>query len=655
MAKNRKMSFGEVLIEEGILTAEDLGYILAMQKEKARPLGEICIDQGFLSRHTLKVILKKYHHQMMIGELLVAMGLVRVEYLQEALDEQKKGKKRIGEVLIGKKLITEEDLATVLSEQLGIPRIIPDPALVDPSLVSQVNHRFMLSNEILPTHVSPEGVTVIMADPLAEDILKSLRTVFHKPILAAVATRSEIVQCLGILSNQHTLDKHLSSSRLDLTIQKDLTIETEDSSIESDRIVSMVNYIVFQAVMEGASDIHLEPQEDKLKVRYRIDGVLRTKTDLPKDTAPAIASRIKALGKMNIAEKRRHQDGRLEAKVLGKEVDLRISTYPSIYGETLVIRILNRHSYLMSLEQLGLSPANLAHYNRLLDHTSGMILVTGPTGSGKTTTLYASLQLLVERGFSIITVEDPVEYTLGGVVQGSYQSKLGLHYADYIKAMMRQDPDVIMVGEIRDAEVAKTTIQATLTGHKVLSTLHTEDTTGALIRLVDMGVESFLIASTIQGVLTQRLLRTICHYCKEQTHADPKTLSLFGRLGEEMRELTFYRGKGCQRCGQSGYKGRIGVHELLVLNDPIRDGLFLRKTSSELRHVARTQADLVSMMEDAFYKAIKGFTTVEEIVRVIPLKEVVDSGSRNLEQILQQCSGEREAAARYVPATGLGP
>jgi type IV pilus assembly protein PilB len=645
VAGNRKLTLGEVLVEEGILTSEDLGYLLALQKEEAKPLGELCIEQGYLSRYALKLILKKYHRRMMIGELLVVMGIIKIEHLREALDFQKKDKKRIGQVLIERKLITEEDLAAVLSEQLGIPRIIPDPALVDQSLLSQVNHRFIVSNEVLPTHTSQNGVTVIMADPLAEETLKGLEAVYQRRILPAVATRSEIVHCLGLLVNQQSVEKLISKNDFELNTQKDLTIATEEySAIESDRVVSMVNYIISQAVLEGASDVHLEPQEDKLRVRYRVDGVLRVKTDLPKDTCSAIASRIKALGKMNIAEKRRHQDGRLEAKVHGKEIDLRISSYPCIYGETLVIRILNRHSYLMALEQLGFSPANLASFTRLLDCPSGMILVTGPTGSGKTTTLYASLQLLVERGLSIITVEDPVEYTLGGVVQSSYESKLGLVYADYIKAMMRQDPDVIMVGEIRDIEVARAAVQSALTGHRVFSTFHTEDTTGALVRLADMGIENYLIAYTTQGVLTQRLLRTICHYCKEQTAVDPKTFLPFGRLAKDLQGLPFYRGKGCQRCGQSGFKGRIGVHELLILNDPLRDGLFLRKTTSELRHLARTQANLVSMMEDALYKALKGFTTLEEVLRVIPVKETDQSVDRNLEKILQLCSGEKEAA-----------
>lgn len=657
MTTNRKLSLGEVLIEEAILSSEDLGYVLALQKEQTKPLGEICIEQGLLSRHTLKLILKKYHRRMMIGELLLAMGLIQIEHLRDALGSQQKDKKRIGEVLLEKKLISEEDLATVLSEQLGIPRIIPDPALVDPSLLSRVNHRFLVSNEILPTHMSNEGITIIMADPLAEEPLKGLEGVYHKPVLPAVATRTEILHCLGLLANQQSVDKLLSKNEVELSIQKDLTIEVEDSAIESDRVVSMVNYIVSQGVLEGASDIHLEPQEDKLRVRYRIDGVLRIKTDLPKDTAPAICSRFKALSKMNIAEKRRHQDGRLEAKIDGKEVDLRISTYPSIYGETLVIRILSRHSYLMALEQLGLSPTNLRHYKRLLGSMSGLILATGPTGSGKTTTLYASIQYLLEKGLSIITVEDPVEYTIGGVVQGTFESKLGLVYTDYIKAMMRQDPDVIMVGEIRDSVVAQATVQAALTGHKVFSTFHTDDATGAIIRLLDIGVESFLIGSTIQGVLSQRLLRTLCHYCKQETTPDPKILSLFGYLGEQIKDLPFYRGKGCQRCGQAGFKGRMGVHELLIFNDAVREGILLRKTSSTLRHIARTQAKMVSMMEDALYKALKGLTSLDEVLRIVSFQEADQSSERSLDEVLELCSGEREKtdALTAVQVDGQDP
>ncbi|MGH7770285.1 MAG: GspE/PulE family protein, partial [Candidatus Binatia bacterium] len=511
----------------------------------------------------------------------------------------------------------------------------PHPSLIDKSLLKGVNETFLRKNEALPAFKQGRDLTVLMADPLNQAAIADLEKFFGCKIQPAIASAEEIQTAI---TECFRIDPRTGAAR---EVQKDLVIgQTDVSAAEAgDSTIGIVNYIISDGFKDRASDIHIEAQEKGLRVRYRIDGVLYHKTDLPLFLAPPVISRIKVLCGLDIAEKRRHQDGRIEAKVMDKEIDLRVSTYAAVYGESIVIRILKRETTLIELDALGFNPANRANYAELLDEPSGIMLVTGPTGSGKTTTLYASLNYLNNMFRKIITVEDPVEYTLDGIVQGHMDPKLGLSYPDFLKSMMRQDPDVLMVGEIRDREGAEAVIQSALTGHKVLSTFHTEDTTGALLRLMDIGIDPFLISSTVVAVLTQRLVRVLCQNCRQPFSPREEMFASFIVNPESAKQFTFYQPKGCLHCNGTGFKGRVALHELLVVNDAIREAILSHQTSTQIRFIAREQSNLVSMREDGFFKATQGVTTLEEIIRVVFHHESDAVAPRTAEQVIALCEG----------------
>ena len=645
MEKEERLKLGDLLIREGIITNEQLEEVLKFQKERNSytPIGEVCVASGYLTRYDLKALLKKYHKRMRIGEVFQALGLINEKQLEHALALQKEKKLRIGELLVEMGIIKEDHLVEALSSHLDIPRIIPDPSLIDKSLLKGLSKKFLTSNHIIPLCKNNNEVTVIFSDPLADDIVKNLEAHFKSKVLPAIAHKEDIEHSIKVLLDVIETGKLERTKESTEELGKDLIIKDIDLSSDADntdqgaKTVQIINYIITEAVKSGVSDIHIEPQSSRLRIRYRIDGILHNKTDLPASMAPGIASRIKVLCGLDIAERRRHQDGRIEATVMGKKVDLRISSYASVYGENIVIRILHRHTHLIDLDRLGFSPVNMTRYEKLLNYPSGIILATGPTGSGKTTTLYASLNYLNNKEKMIITVEDPVEYTIDGVVQGKLDPKLGLSYSDFLKSMMRQDPDVIMVGEIRDTEAAEATIQAALTGHKILSSFHTDDTTGALLRLMDMGIDTFLISSTVVSVIAQRLVRMVCNECKEEYIPEKGLLASFQITPDEATHFKFYIGRGCRACSNTGYKGRTGIHELLFVNDVIRDAILARKTSTEIRYIARTESGLISMREDGIYKSIKGLTNLEEVVRVVFHNESDRFRGRPIEEIFNLC------------------
>lgn len=639
MAEASKLKIGELLVREGLLTEEQLDEAIAAQKVRKTytPLGEVCVELQFFSRMDLVKILRKYQNRIRLGELLTNLGLVTEEQMQEALSQQQRESKKIGEILIERGFITETALISALSLQLGIPKIVPHPDLIDKTLLQGLSPAFLHKNEVLPAFKQGDLLTVISADPLNEEALRDLEKSFRCQIQPAIAAAREIHEAITQCFQQTTIELQGSTRGL----QKDLIIgQTNLAQERGDNIVGVVNYIISNAILEGASDIHIEPQEKSLRVRYRIDGLLQHKTDLPMFLAPSLTSRIKVLCGLDIAERRRHQDGRIEARVMNKEVDLRVSTYVTVYGESVVIRVLNRQTTLTDLDALGFSPAHRKRYQNILNYPSGVILVTGPTGSGKTTTLYASLNYLNDLAKKIITVEDPVEYTIDGVMQGKLDPKLDLTYSDFLKSMMRQDPDVLMVGEIRDQQAAEAVIQAALTGHKVFSTFHTDDTVGALLRLMDMGIETFLISSTVVSVVAQRLLRVLCPHCREPTVPSREVLAAFHIHPQGIEKFTFYQPKGCLHCKGTGFKGRSAIHELLVLNDAIRDAILARRPSSEIRLIARSKAGLISMREDGFYKATRGITSLEEVIRVVFHNESDALTPRSAEEIVALCEGK---------------
>jgi len=388
-------------------------------------------------------------------------------------------------------------------------------------------------------------------------------------------------------------------------------------------VVKLINLLIVQAVRARASDIHIEPMEDQVRVRQRVDGVLHETISPPKHLQFSIASRIKIMGEMDIAETRAPQDGRYRINLDGKRIDLRISVLPGIHGEVIVIRLLDQSRALVGLDQIGMLAATRENYEKIIRKPHGMTFVTGPTGSGKSTTLYSTLNEIKSVEKNIITVEDPVEYMMAGVRQHQVNPKANLTFATALRSILRQDPDVIMVGEVRDKETSQIAIQAALTGHLVFSTLHTNDAAGALTRLVDMGVEPFLISSSVEGVLAQRLVRSICPQCKEAYKPDPKllmSLALDGFFERQVqpsaKEIVFYQGKGCRECNQIGYRGRCGVYELLVLNDSIRSMILEGRSATEIKKVARETAGMSTLREDGLLKVLRGDTTLDEVMRV---------------------------------------
>ncbi len=639
-----KAKIGELLVQEGTITRAQLNEALETQKKQPvyMPLGEICVDLKFITRDQLKALLNKHQKRIPLGELLTNLALVTQEQVEECLKEQKKQpEKKLGSLLIEKGYLNENALISALNMQLGVPKMAPHASLIDRSLLKEINEAFLRKTNAIPAFKRGNELTVIMADPLDEATVRDLAKFFKCEIHPAIASAHEIQNAINqcVHPDFRTGKSEASKDLIINTTNREAAADTKDPAA-----VDIVNFIVPEAVRDGASDIHIEAQESGLRVRYRIDGVLHHKTDLPIFLAPSVTSRIKVLAGLDIAEKRRHQDGRIQAQVLNRNIDLRVSTYVSVYGESIVIRILDRGTKLAELNSLGLNPANRVKYEELLSFPTGVMLATGPTGSGKSTTLYASLNYLNNIFRKIITVEDPVELAIQGIVQGQFEPKMNLSYSDFIKSMMRQDPDVLMVGEIRDHIAAEAVIQAALTGHKVLSTLHTDDSTGALIRLVEMGIDPYLVTSTVLGVMSQRLLRVLCSNCR-QPYTPPREIFKSFHVDPTGADgLTFYQPKGCAVCNGTGFKGRTGIHELLVVNDAIRDAVLNHKTSTQLRAIAREQARMISMREDGFYKAAQGITTLEEIIRVCFHNESDELGARPAEAVVALCEG-REAPA----------
>jgi type II secretion system protein E len=433
----------------------------------------------------------------------------------------------------------------------------------------------------------------------------------------AVATEAEIKKALnehyGAKGTMEDLIRTIDERKLGIEEGKELDIRQLEGIIEEPIVIKLVNLIIMKAVREGASDIHIEPEEESLKTRFRVDGMLHEVSSPPKYLQSAIISRIKIMANLDIAERRIPQDGRFAIKMEGKEVDVRVSCVPTIYGENLVMRLLDISSALLTLNQLGFSKGILEKFQKLISRPHGIILVTGPTGSGKTTTLYASLDKINTIEKNIITIEDPVEYKLEGVRQIQVNPKVDLTFANGLRSILRQDPDVIMVGEIRDYEAAEIAIHAALTGHLVFSTLHTNDAPGAITRMIDMGVEPFLVSSSVIGILAQRLVRTVCPECKEKYTPTKEELKDIGLSDKE--KIVFYRGKGCDRCMNTGYKGRIGIYELMVVDDKIRHLTTAKTAVDEIRKQSRSSG-MVTLMTDGVQKIKEGLTTVEEVLRV---------------------------------------
>ncbi|MHB1421172.1 MAG: type II secretion system ATPase GspE [Bacillota bacterium] len=554
-----------------------------------------------------------------LGDLLVEQNLITKDQLEEALRVQKKSGDRLGRVMIGLGYVTEQDILNLLEKQLGITQVKLNNQLFDPDLLKMIPENLIRRHKVLPVKLEGKTLTVAMVDPLNALAIDNLRLATGWEIKPVMAPEHEIDRTIrrhyGL---QNLVDKALEEvdppTLIPDTDRLDLDSAGEEN-VDQAPVVKAVNSIIQQAVKDKASDIHIEPHEEELRVRFRMDGVLRDIMEMPKRYHTYMVARIKILAGMDIAERRLPQDGRVKLKVENRQVDLRINTLPTIFGEKIVIRLLDKSSAMLELKDLGFQEDILARYKNLISQAYGIVLVTGPTGSGKTTTLYATLNAINSPEKNIITIEDPVEYVLDGINQVNINTKAGLTFAGGLRSILRQDPDIIMVGEIRDGETADIAVRAATTGHLVFSTLHTNDASGAVTRLVDMGVEPFLVASSVIGVIAQRLVRGICPKCKI-SYALPEAGSERKFLGlSPDQPLTFYKGTGCGFCEDSGYKGRVAIHEIMPFSRPLREIVMQKSSAEELREMAKNHG-MISLRDDGVQKALKGLTSVEEVMRV---------------------------------------
>lgn len=556
-----------------------------------------------------------------IAEILASVGLISNQQAEEALAWSEKEGKRLSDVLVRDGIATELDILKALANQFGMEMVSLSAMEIPEEVIHSIPGDVARRYGVVPVYRTDSTIRVAISDPLDVETLDSLRFALKQNIEGVVAPPEEIKNALSTFypAAEGTVESMLTeitegSIALPTEVQ-DLSTEDKDVNEQDAPIIKLVSLVILEAFRNRASDIHLEPMGRKFRLRYRIDGVLHEVESPPRKLQSAIISRVKIMGNMSIAEKRVPQDGRIEINVMGRDLDLRVSTIPTNHGESVVMRILDKESLALGLGQLGFFSDDQETFESLTGLPDGIFLVTGPTGSGKTTTLYACLNTLNRPDRKIITVEDPVEYQLSGINQVHVRADIGLTFGSALRSMLRQAPNIIMIGEIRDMETAEISVNASLTGHMVLSTLHTNDAPGAITRLIDIGVKPFLVASSVRGIMAQRLVRNICENCKEEYTPSDQDIQLLGESGEQMRSVKLYRGTGCAACSTTGYKGRKGIFELFAINDEIRNMIYRRAPTVELRQKAR-ELGMRTLREDGLRKAVAGITTLEEVFRV---------------------------------------
>jgi len=552
--------------------------------------------------------------------MLVKEGKITREQLEVAIAEQRRTKTHLGKILNRLGFVTQADVTSALASQAGVKFVDLRSYNIDPAALKLIPHEFALKNKILPLSLINDRLQIGMANPLDIVTLDEVRRITNLQVEALAAPEDEI---LKTLDERYEKDEDKGEGRskelglfLEETIREAGALgirEGVEKSADVGSVIKLVDRIIIEAVKAEATDIHIEPDEKTVRIRFRIDGILHQFFSSSRNLQSAVTTRIKIMANLNISENRIPQDGRADFFIEEKRIDLRISVFPGVFGENIVIRILDKEKLIRGLERLGFSPQTFALYKQAINKQNGIILVTGPTGSGKTTTLYTTLSELNSREKNIITLEDPVEYLFPMIRQSQINPKAGLTFASGLRAILRQDPNIILVGEIRDAETMEMAIRAALTGHLVFSTLHTNDAAGAIPRLLDMGMEPFLLASSLIAVLSQRLVRVICSRCKEPASVDQ---TLLATVGWEGKGVSLYRGKGCPKCNQTGYRGRIGIFEYLHVSPQIGRLITERKDSKIIKELAMEEG-MVSLREDGLQKALQGITTLEEVLRVV--------------------------------------
>ncbi|MCD6303574.1 MAG: Flp pilus assembly complex ATPase component TadA [Planctomycetes bacterium] len=559
-----------------------------------------------------------------LGEILLEWGVVTPSAIDEALEHAQKEGLRIGEALIALGLADEEDVTKALAQQYDMEYIDLDRNVVVPTEMHLIPEEIMRRHLVLPLGRENDRLKVVVTDPLDLETLDMLR----------FRLNSEIEPCLASKSRIRSYIDHYVQTNVSLDDQVHL-LEESDGALGDDiaqdgldedsaPIIRLVTMIITEAVKMRASDIHIEPMANRVRVRYRIDGVCRERDNIPKRMQGPVINRFKIMAGIDLAERRMPGDGRIKMTVAGSDVDFRVSSLPSYHGESIVLRILRPESAKLGIPHLGFEQEDYQRFLRIIRRPNGVFLVTGPTGSGKTTTLYAAMNELNRPDRKIITAEDPVEYNFTGINQCQVNEQIGVTFARILRAMLRQAPNIILVGEIRDVEVAEVAIQAALTGHLVFSTLHTNDAPSAITRLIDMGVKPFLVASSIQAAMAQRLVRIICKECKEvDPEPDRRTLQLLGFRPDEIEGRTFYKGRGCSACGGTGYHGRQGIFELMEMNNQLRELAFRRAPLNEIRKAARASG-MKTLLQDGRLKVMNGVTTAEELVRITQTAELIE-------------------------------
>ncbi len=560
-----------------------------------------------------------------IGQILVESLQLPEEALVAALELQKeKQGMRIGEILIQQKSITEDVLLKARSQQCGLELKKRLPSALDSFFTDRVPIGFLKRFKMMPV-ATPEESFIALAEPFNFQQLDDLQRVLHwEGIKTCLAPGSEIFIAINMVydrSSQGAADQVLQDIDEDdpeailseIEETADLLDDTSDAPV-----IKLVNLMLSQAVRDGASDIHIEPFKDRVKIRKRVDGILYDMFSPPKHVQAKLVSRVKIMAKMDIAERRLPQDGRIEIRVADKNIDLRVSSLPTAFGERVVMRLLDKSNVLLSLEDLGMSSRDLTILLELIKAPYGIILVTGPTGSGKTTSLYSALSILNQSDVNIITVEDPIEYQINGISQMQVNAKIDLTFANGLRTIVRQDPDIILVGEIRDMETAEMAIQAALTGHLVFSTLHTNDAASAVTRLINMGVEPFLVSSSVNAIMAQRLVRKICSHCREPFTPSPEYLEKLNLPKDDFQDAVLYHGKGCAECLHTGYQGRMGIYELMILSDSIKTLILTTSDAGQIKRAAMAEAEtpLRTLRQDGLQKVLAGETTLEEVFRV---------------------------------------
>jgi len=552
-----------------------------------------------------------------LAQLLLDAGHITDLQVEQALKLQHTSGERVGGVLVRMGAVSPDVVAQAIADQLGLEFVQMETITVPGDLLMMLSEQIMRRYKALPIRFDGDALVVGMIDPLDIVALDDIRRILDRDLIPAVITEDGFRQTVNLYPLlENSVDQVIQEIRPSDVGEDEPGLDKLRQIVDEAPVVRLVDLIILQAVRQGASDVHVEPQETLVRIRYRIDGTLYHVMTAPRHVRAAAVSRIKIMANMDIAERRLPQDGRIELRVDGREIDLRVSTIPTVFGEKVVMRLLDKRAAAVGIDKLGLVGEDSHRFESLVTKPYGIILITGPTGSGKTTTLYAILNRLNKTAVNIITIEDPVEYQLTGISQVQINPKAGLTFANGLRSFLRQDPDIIMVGEIRDEETARIAIHAALTGHLVLSTLHTNDAAGAVTRMVDMGIEPFLVSSSVIGVVAQRLIRLLCTRCRESYVPPAEVIARYGLAGPEDPAPTLYRAKGCEACNNIGYKGRIGLFEIMVMDDEVRN-LVVKEVASDMIKRAGVAAGMRTLQQDGISKVLNGMTSLEEMLRVV--------------------------------------